>query len=368
MRSRALVLHELGTDPRVEEFDVPAPGEGAVVVEVALAGICGTDLHLREGRLPIPIPVVLGHEAVGRVAALGAGVTADGLGNPLAEGDLVAWASSIACGRCHFCLHDRLPTFCTDRKVYGINRPADEWPHLSGAWADHMYLHPGTTIVRVPDGLDPVDVIALGCAGPTAVHGLLRLAGVPYGACVVVQGSGPVGIAAAMYARTAGAGLVVMVGGPAARLAVARELGVADAYVDIFEVPDPADRVAAVTALTPRGEGADLVAECTGVPSAVAEGIDLCRPAATLLVLGQYTDAGPTTLNPHQITRKQLRVLGSWAFSGTNFLAYAESLPGLRARFDLRRLVTTFPLEQAGRALDEVRAGAVVKAALVPGR
>jgi threonine dehydrogenase-like Zn-dependent dehydrogenase len=367
MRSRALVLHEFGTDPRVEELDVPAPRAGALVVEVGLGGICGTDVHLREGRLPMPTPVVLGHEAVGRVLALGEGVTADGLGRPLREGDPVAWASSIACGRCFSCLHEREPTLCTDRRVYGINYRADEWPHLSGAWAGHMYLQPGTTVARLPGELDPLDVIALGCAGPTVVHGLLKLARVPYGACVVVQGSGPVGIAAAMYARLSGAGSVLMAGGPAARLDVARGLGVADAYVDIFEVTDPDERVAAITAMTPRGAGADLVAECTGVPAAVAEGIGMCRPAGTLLVLGQYTDAGPALLNPHLITRKQLRVLGSWAFSGTDFLAYADSLPGLRERFELRRLVTTYPLEAAGRALGDVRAGTVLKAALQPG-
>jgi threonine dehydrogenase-like Zn-dependent dehydrogenase len=366
MRSPAVVLREFGADLEVEQFDVPEPAEGAMVVEVGIGGICGTDSHLQEGHLPMPTPVVLGHEGVGRVARLGDGVEVDSLGQPLQEGDPVTWMSSIPCGRCFFCVHEREPTLCTDRAIYGINRRADEWPHLSGSWAGHQYLQPGTTVVRLADDLDPLDVIALGCAGPTVVHGL-RQAPIRYGSNVVVQGSGPVGIAAAIHARAAGAGAVIMIGGPAARLDVARDMNVANTYLDIFKLTNPADRVAAVSALTPRSRGADLVIECTGVPSAVEEGIDLCRGAGTLLVLGQYTDAGPTSMNPHLITRKQLKVLGSWAFSGTDFLDYMTSIPRLRERFDLRRLVTTYKLGEANQALADVRAGSVLKAALAAG-
>jgi threonine dehydrogenase-like Zn-dependent dehydrogenase len=364
--SRAVVLHELGAEPGVERFEIPDPGDGALVVEVGLGGVCGTDAHLVAGRLPIPTPVVLGHEGVGRVARLGPGLERDSLGRPLAEGDPVTWGSNISCGRCDYCMHLRAPTLCTDRAVYGINRRADRWPHLSGSWADRIYLHPRTTLVRLPDELDLRAVISLGCAGPTVVHGLLRQTAVGFGDTVVVQGAGPVGIAAAMYARLAGAGQILMIGGPAGRLALARELGVADGWLDIFEVTDPADRLAAVRALTPGERGADLVVECTGVPSAVAEGIDLCRPGGTLLVLGQYTDAGATPINPHLITRKQLRVLGSWAFSGTDFLDYVASVPRLLERFDLRKLVATYPLDDVGAALADVRSGQVLKAALEP--
>jgi len=364
--SRAVVLREFGASPRVERFAVPDPDEGALLVAVELGGVCGTDAHLIEGRLPMPTPVVLGHEGVGRVARLGPGLERDALGRSLAEGDLVAWASSIPCGRCDACVHLREPTLCGSREVYGINRRADRWPHLSGSWADRIYLHPGTTLARLPDGIGPAEVIALGCAGPTVVHGL-RVAPVRLGDTVVVQGAGPVGMAAAMLARLAGAGQVILVGGPAQRLAVARELDLAGAYVDIFETTDPADRVESVRALTTRGRGADQVFECTGVPSAVAEGIGMCRPAGTLLVLGQYTDAGPTPINPHLITRKQLRVLGSWAFSGTDHLDYLAAVPRLRERFDLGRLVATYPLAEVGRALADARAGRVPKAALRAG-
>jgi D-arabinose 1-dehydrogenase-like Zn-dependent alcohol dehydrogenase len=132
------VLPSVGAGLRVEELDLPAPRDGDLLVQVELGGVCGTDLHLTQGHLAVPTPLVLGHEGVGRVAAVGAGVEVDALGQPLHVGDRVTWASSIPCGRCHYCEHEREPTLCTDRKVYGITRGAEQWPHLSGSWADHI--------------------------------------------------------------------------------------------------------------------------------------------------------------------------------------------------------------------------------------
>jgi threonine dehydrogenase-like Zn-dependent dehydrogenase len=350
----------------VHRLEVPEPAPGAVVARVLYGGVCGTDVHLQDGRLPIPVPLVLGHEGVGEVVAVGDGEALDAFGGPLAPGDRIAWGSSIACGRCFYCRDVREPTLCERRRIYGINRPADAWPGLTGAWAEAIHLDPGTTIVRLEADTPPEAVIALGCAGPTAVHGLLHVAPVRVGETVVVQGAGPVGLAAAMYAHLAGAGTVILVGGPASRLALARELEIGDRHLDIDEFA-AADRVDRVRALTPGSRGADLVVEATGVPAAVAEGIDMCRPAARYLILGQYTDHGPTPVNPHLVTRKQLTLLGSWAFSGAHMVEYVRTVAQLRESFDLARLITTFTLDDAQDALDAVRAGRVTKAVLYAG-
>ncbi|HEY8486459.1 MAG TPA: zinc-binding dehydrogenase [Limnochordales bacterium] len=362
--SRAAVLQAFHQLPQLARFDVPEPEPGACVVQVLYGGICGTDVHLYHGRLPIPTPVVLGHEGVGRVWRLGEGLRHDLTGQELREGDLVSWASSIPCGRCYWCLVRQERTLCTNRRVYGINQRADVWPHLSGSWADFIYLQPGSAIFRVPDGVTPEQVAALGCAGPTVVHGLLHEMGLEFGSTVLVQGAGPVGMAAAMYARLYGAQRVILVGGPAGRLELARQMGVADVFVDIFEVTDPAERIARVLQAT-GGRGADAGVECTGVPAAVAEGLEMVRPAGRYLVLGQYTDQGPVQLRPHLITRKQLRLYGSWAFAERHYADYVRSLPALAGRFPLERLVRPYPLEQVGRALQDVEAGQVMKALLV---
>jgi threonine dehydrogenase-like Zn-dependent dehydrogenase len=365
--ARCVVLRQFGAPVELERFEVPEPQPGAVVAAVDYGGVCGTDVHLQAGHLPIPLPQVLGHEGVGRVGALGPEVRHDSLGAPLHAGDAIAWASNISCGACAFCRDLGQPTLCERRRVYGINRPAERWPRLTGSWAESIYLEPGSTLVRLGPDTPPEAVIALGCAGPTAVHGLLGIAPVGVGETVVVQGAGPVGLAAAMYAHLGGAGTVVLVGAPASRLALARELGVGDHHLDIQAVPDAGERAAQVRDRTPGRWGGDLVVECTGVPGAVAEGLELVRPGGRYLVLGQYTDAGPTALRPHLITRKQLAVLGSWAFSPGDFVRYVGTVPALLERFELPRLVHRFGLEAAQEALDAARAGRVTKAVVAAG-
>jgi threonine dehydrogenase-like Zn-dependent dehydrogenase len=351
---RSVVLQEFGQPVAIRETEPAA--EGRLVVAVEYGGVCGTDVHLQAGRLPIHVPIVLGHEGVGRVESVAPGLELDALGQRLKPGDRVAWASSIACGTCFYCREVQEPTLCERRRIYGITQ--------AGSWSDAVALEPGTAVVRLSDEQPSEAVIALGCAGPTVVHGLLHVAPVRTGESVVVQGAGPVGLAAAMYAQLAGAGPVILIGAPAGRLALAAELGVGDELVDIDEVEVGA-RLGRVRELT-GGRGADLVIECAGVPAAVAEALDLVRAAGRVLVLGQYTDHGPTPINPHFVTRKQLSVLGSWAFSAAHYLEYVRTVPQLRERFALEKLITPFPLERAQEALAAARAGEVGKAVLVP--
>lgn len=366
--SRAVVLREFDAPLEITEIEVPKPGEMSAVVDVEYAGICGTDIHLQNGRLPIPTPVVLGHEAVGRVATLGRGLTHDALGNELRVGDPVSWLNNIACGRCRYCLVEQQPTLCTgSRRIYGINQRADQFPRLSGGWADQIYLQPGTILVKLPEGVEPRDVIPLGCAGPTAAHGVLDEVQIRTGDVVVVQGSGPVGVAAAIYAQLSGAAKVIVVGGPAERLAHTKRLGIGTAHIDVTDGSSPEGRAAQVRAETRGGLGADVVIECAGVPAAVAEGIDLCRPGAQYCILGQYTDHGTTPINPHFITRKQLQIRGSWGFSARHYITYVQSLPRMLQEFDLTSLLTEYPMEAANEAMADVKAGTVMKAVLRPG-
>jgi threonine dehydrogenase-like Zn-dependent dehydrogenase len=364
--ARGAVLRAINEPLKLEEAPVPDPEPGAVLASVDLGGVCGTDVHLFHGNLPIPTPVILGHEAVGRVERLGAGVTADFNGEPLRVGDAIAWASNIPCGRCYWCVVEKERTLCENRKVYGINQRFDEGPRLSGGWAERIYLQPGSAIFKLPAGISPEQAIALGCAGPTAVHGVLEIVGVGVGETVVVQGSGPVGLAAAMYAQLAGAARTILVGGPESRLDLARSIGVGDVHIDIFATPDPDERLRQVLAATPGGRGADVVLECAGVPSAVPEGFEMVRRNGRYLVLGQYTDRGATPINPHLITRKQLKVYGSWAFAEAHYARYVATLPQLAARFDLARLITRYPLEEANQALADMASGSVMKAVLAP--
>ncbi len=256
-------------------------------------------------------------------------------------------------------------TLCENRKVYGINQSFDAWPKLSGSWAEYIYLQPGSTVFRLPDGVTPEQAIALGCAAPTAVHGVLDVVKVKAGDTVVVQGSGPVGLAAAMYAHYSGAAKVILVGGPASRLDLAKEIGVGDVHFDVFDGTSNEDRLKQILAETPAGYGADVVLECTGVPAAVAEGMEMARKNGRYLVLGQYTDRGTTPINPHVITKKQLQVYGSWTFAERHYERYLQLLPAMAQRFQLEKLVTPYPLTEANQAMSDMAEGKVMKPVLV---
>ncbi len=310
MIARAAVLTGYEKPLELREYPVAEPGPGEARVRVELAGICGTDVHLWLGQLPIPLPVVLGHESAGVIEKLGADLEKDWRGHPIREGDRVTWASSIVCGNCFYC-GKRQPTRCLHRKAYGISYCADEPPHLRGGYAERILLRAGTAIFRLPDSLPADAVVGAGCALTTAIHGLERCPVSP-GDIVVIQGTGPVGLAALAVCRRLGAERIIAAGGPPHRLEMARSFG-ADALIDIGKLTEPADRRALILEET-GGHGADVVIECVGHPEAVNEGVDLCRDGGSYLVLGQYGNAGNISFNPHTITRKQLRVIGSWGF------------------------------------------------------
>jgi threonine dehydrogenase-like Zn-dependent dehydrogenase len=358
-----VVLERFGEPVVLREFELPAAGRSGLLVAVRYGGICGTDLHLQQGHLDIPIPIVLGHEGLGTVTELGSGLNTDVSGAPLRVGDTVVWASSIACGRCVPCRLYREPTLCEARRTYGVNRPTTQEPALSGSWAEHIWLGEGTVVIRVPEELDHLAAMSLACAGPTMVHALYERRPVRLGETVVVQGSGPVGLAAAALAQLAGAARVIIAGGPAGRLALAAAAGIGDDRVNVTDVPAPQQALEEVRELT-GGRGADLVIECTGVPEAIEQGLRLARRGGSYLVIGQYTDSGDAMINPHQIVYRQLDVIGSWAFTGSHLAHYVELLPKLLERFDLRGLVRVYPLADCAVAMKAVAAGSVMKAVL----
>lgn len=361
----AAVLSGFGNPLEMRSYPVPeAVGEREALVRVEMAGICGTDVHLWQGELPIPIPVILGHETVGRIERLGPGLKNDWRGEALAEGDRITWSSSITCGECYYCRHKNQPTRCVARKAYGISYSADEAPHLRGGYAEYILLRERTAIFRLPEWLPTEAMVGGGCALMTAIHGLER-APVQLGDTVVVQGAGPVGLAAIALAKRAGAGKIVVVGAPQQRLALAREFG-ADVTVSIDNIRDPAARREAVLAQT-GGFGADIVVECVGRPAAVPEGLELCRDGGTYLVLGQYANAGDVPMNPHTITRKQLRVVGSWAFEPRHTAMALRLFEDARWRELFAREVShKFSLQEANEALTTMREHRSVKSVIVP--
>lgn len=364
MSVRAVVMEGPGRPLALHAFDEPRAAPGGAVLETVLSEVCGTDVHLHHGRLSgVPYPIIPGHVSVGRVLETNGGL-ADVEGGPIEVGRLVTFYDVFGiCGACWHCLVARAATRCPHRRVYGITTSAAEG--LLGGWSERIELRPGVRVLPLPEGIDARTFMGGGCGLPTGFHAVER-AGIALGDTVVVQGSGPVGLNAAVFASLAGAGAVLVVGAPAARLAAARRLG-ADDVLDITETRDPEARTAWVRART-GGRGADVVIEASGHPGAVREGLEMVRDAGRYVVVGQYTDAGDVTLNPHRhLNRRHVTLLGCWGYEYSHLHRATLMMARHRERFRWDELVTRdYALEEAAEALSDMEALSVVKAVIGP--
>ncbi|KAL3677827.1 hypothetical protein R1sor_020783 [Riccia sorocarpa] len=341
--------------------------EGSVLLRTELAEVCGTDVHLLHGRLDlVPYPIIPGHVGVGRVHTT-IGPVCDVAGVPVLKGDMVTFLDVLdTCNSCLTCLVDKQTTRCPQRRVIGITCPArdSDIKGLLGCWSSFIYLPPKTKIIRLPDALPPSVFMAGGCGLPTALHAVDR-ANVKLMDRVIVQGSGPVGLLAAVLALQSGAGQVIVIGAPAHRLQVVEAFGV-DATINIQEITDPSERLRLVEELTV-GRLGDIVIEATGRPEAVGEGLSLCRNGGTYVVVGQYTDNGDVSINPHYlINRKHVVIKGCWGsdfshfYRGVQFMARHKNLPWHQV------VSKVFSLKEARKALSCIENLELFKALLKP--
>jgi len=344
--------------------------EGAVLVKILSAGVCGTDVHTwlgHTGGKVLNFPVILGHENVGEVVAMGGPVkTWDGM--DLKLGDWITWPTTIGtyCYQCYNCTVAGIPNKCLNRKTYGAALRSEDPPHFFGGWAEYCYLYPKTSLFKLPQGLEPDALVAAGCAAPTMVHAAEE-AGIVIGDTVVVQGTGAVGLFALLVARESGADRVIVVGGPKHRLELALKWG-ADAVVDIDEVKDPVQRIRMVKELSVSGQGADVAFECTGIPDVVTEGVQMIRDGGTYVSPGQFMNAGPAkAFEPFYVTFKNCTYKGSYSWEPRHTYRAVRLIARIKDRYPLKDLVShRYPLEQTTEALLAVKEWRAIKAVLAP--
>ena len=147
--------------------------------------------------ITVALPVVPGHEMMGRIADLGK-IKQDSLGHPLKEGDRIIWSPGV-CGRCFWCVVAKRHSLCPNRRYYGVSSVKD-YPYLTGAFAEYTYVFPGSGLVKVPDTVKDHWASAASCALRSVVHAFERLGTLREPEIVVVQGTGPVGLFATVMA------------------------------------------------------------------------------------------------------------------------------------------------------------------------
>ena len=346
----------------VELREVPEPElePHSALLRVELSEVCGTDVHLQRGRLEgVPYPLVPGHVSVGRLEKI-RGEIVDVDGKPFSEGDRVTFLDvHRTCNSCWYCLVAKASTRCPQRKVYGITYGLDDG--LCGGWATHIYLKPDTRCIRLTGQLETF--MAGGCALPTSLHAVER-GEIKIGDSVLVLGSGPVGVnAVTLAAHLRGASRVLCIGAPEIRLAAARQAGAA-ATLNI-DTHDEAARLSWVREQT-GGRGADVTIEATGAPEAVTQALRFTRDAGTVVIVGQYTDHGDVSFNPHlDLNKKQLDVRGCWGSDFSHFYRGAQ-LVSERPQLWTGMKLDSYGLENANAALSDVAEGRVLKAIIKP--
>ena len=360
-RAVARVLTEFGGPLRDKEYPLPKLEAGEVLLRLEVAGVCGSDVHQWQGGDPrVPLPIILGHEGVGRVEATG-GRVLDVNGYQIAEGDRVTFNRGVSCMRCRTCVVEGKPGLCPYRWVYGITRSCKEPPHLFGCYASHVVLTAAVQVVALPDELPPEVAVAAGCSGATAAHCFAEVRP-RVGDTVVVQGPGPVGAFCVAFAKAAGASRIIVVGGTARRLGTCRRLG-ATHIIDRNET-SVAARLEAILELTEGG--ASVVYEAAGDQRAVAEGIKWVRPGGAYVSCGVAEPRGGLEIDFfHDIARKNVRLQGVWVSDTRDLveaLALVESAPASFAELVDGR----FPQSDPVQALRAVADRTVSKAVLVP--
>jgi L-iditol 2-dehydrogenase len=346
----------------LRELPEPELEPDSALLDVEASEVCGTDVHLRDGRLTgVPYPLIPGHVSVGRLSKI-RGRMLDVDGRPFAEGDRVTFLDvHRTCQACWYCLVAKASTRCPERRVYGITYGMDDG--LAGGWAEKIYLKPDTRCIRL-DTVSAEQFMAGGCALPTALHAVER-AEIALGDTVLVLGSGPVGLALVILAAMRGALRVLVIGAPEARLEAARQVGAA-ASLD-FERHTLEQRLEWVQSQT-RGRGADVTIEATGSPAAVTQAMRATRDAGRVVVVGQYTDHGETSFHPHlDLNRKHLDVRGCWGSDFSHFhLGALIMADAERARPWSRLELKRYRLSDAERALADVASAKIIKALIVP--
>lgn len=364
---RAALFFGHGKPIEIKEYPVPTPGPGAILVQVTLANVCGSDLHTWRGDVDDvargrALPRHLGHEGTGRVAVLGEGVSTDSDHQPLAVGDRVVFATFCPCGRCRACHAGR--EWACPRRISHLGTSAEVWPHFKGTFGDYIYLFPGHIVFKVPDELSDDLAAGLNCAMAQVTCGL-DLASVGLGDTVVIQGAGGLGLNAIAVARERGAGRVIVVDGVDERLELARDLG-ADDLVDLRQFDTSEARVRRVKELT-GGWGADVVVELVGFPSVTDEGLQMVGSGGRYVEIGNVSPGLTFAADPSLWVTRNITIFGNNHYGARHLRTALDILTRTRSRYPFHRIVShRFPLSQVNEVLAEQDRGHITRASLVP--
>jgi 2-desacetyl-2-hydroxyethyl bacteriochlorophyllide A dehydrogenase len=343
---RAVTFQAPGEVRIEEKADPEIVAADDAVIRVEASGICGSDLHIYHGRVPVEPGFTIGHEFVGTVLAAGPDV------ERVALGDRVLGCFHTACATCTACLRSDYHR-CEHQRTFGHGSHLGD---LQGAQAEQLLVpRANLTLRRVPKGMSDEVALFAGDVMGTGYHAIAH-AGTRAGDTVAVLGLGPVGLCAVQAARVAGATQVFAIDSVEDRLAMAKRFGAVPLHLGEDE---PKRAVRAAT----DDRGVDVVVDAVGDPGPLAMAISLCRDAGTISGIGAYAGKGEVPLGLAWLKGLTLR-LGL-----ANVIAHVDRVLGLleAGKLDPSPLVTHhMTLDQAAEAYELYDQRKALKVVLTP--
>ena len=362
----AAVVREKGGPWTLESLEVDEPRDDEVLVRIVATGVCHTDLSIRDQYLPLPLPIVLGHEGAGIVERIGSRVKS------LTVGDHVVLVP-LSCGACGNC-QSGMQVYCDQflRLNIGLRRPDGSATLRAGekkmhgaffgqsSFATHALANERNAI-RVPRDI-PLELLGpLGCGVPTGAGTVMNALRPKPGSSIAIFGTGTVGLSAIMAARITGCTTIIAIDRRESRLELARELGATHAIHNTT-----GDTVDAIRKLT-GGRGVNFSIDTTAVPQVMREAVDSLAPPGTCAALGLAKAGAEFSLD--------INTLGQ----GRTIRGVTEGecvpnvmIPALldlwrQGRFQFDRLVSKYPFEEINQAAADLASGAALKPVLVMG-
>lgn len=363
----AAVLYESNRPLVIEEVTVLAPQAGEVTVRMKAAGVCHSDLHVMKGDLPMPCPIILGHEGAGIVEEVGSGVTS------VQPGDHVIPIWRASCGRCDYCLNGR-PALCdmgTAMRFTGMmpdsqtrfrNTHGDSVRHYAGVSTfSSLSTMPEAAVVKIDPEFPFWKAALIGCGVITGVGAVTHAAQVKPGSTVAVYGCGGIGLNIIQGAKLVSASQIIAVDTMPGKEAYARKMG-ATHFIDA-SINDPVQAVKDLTA----GRGVEYAFEAIGLPRPIEQAYESVRKGGACIVSGICRADARAAINVNQL------VYGEKTLKGT---LYGSTRPrvDLINLIDMHRagnllldelLTRTYPLEQINEAYEALEKGEVARSLIV---
>jgi len=358
MHTHAAVLEKVGQRLEIEDLELLSPRAGEVLVRFVASGVCHSDLHVIQGHMPHPTPVVLGHEGAGVVEAVGAGVSS------VRVGDHVLTSYIPSCGRCPYCATGR-PNLCdlrdlprhlmADQTTRFRQADRDIYHFLQVSSYSERAVMPELSVIPIRKDA-PLEVVCLvSCGVATGASAVINRARVVPGASVVVVGCGGVGLNAIQAAALVGAGKVIAVDVFDAKLAGAREFG-ATHEVNAATAEDP---VARIHEICGRG-GADYAIEAVGSAGTIDLALRAVHRGGTVVVLGISPAGTRVPVDPSLLVQE--RVLTGGSFGGSrqrvDLPMYVDLF--MQGKYKLRELISgQVELAELNEAYERLERGEV---------